>query len=134
MRGPAVPLERWFLRVMLGVSVVAWVALLLAELGQFRLGLLGLLLTIGAFGLSLLVYAFREGPAGPAAAAGGLNACAGGDSGDPAVRRAVPPAVRDRGGRRRRHRLSELRPADRPPWRARVRGSPAAPAVDRQPR
>ena len=37
MRGPAVPLERWFLRVMLGVSVVAWLALLLAELGQFRL-------------------------------------------------------------------------------------------------
>ena len=58
---------------MLGVSVVAWLALLLAELGQFRLGLLGLLLTIGAFGLSLLVYAFREGPAGPAAAAGWLK-------------------------------------------------------------
>ena len=73
MRGPAVPLERWFLRVMLGVSVVAWVALVLAELGQFRLGLLGLLLTAGAFGLSLLVYAFREGPAGPAATAGGLK-------------------------------------------------------------
>ena len=67
------PLERWFLRVMLGVSVVAWVALVFAELGQFRLGLLGLLLTIGAFGLSLLVYAFREGPAGPAAAGGGLK-------------------------------------------------------------
>ena len=74
MRGPAVPLERWFLRVMLGVSVVAWLALLLAELGQFRLALLGFLLTAGAFGLSLLVYAFREGPAGPAAdAAGGLT-------------------------------------------------------------
>ena len=73
MRGPAVPLERWFLRVMLGVSVVAWVALVLAELGQFRLGLLGLLLTIVAFGLSLLVYAFREGPAGPAATASGLK-------------------------------------------------------------
>ena len=73
MSGPAVPLERWFLRVMLGVSVVAWVALVLAELGQFRLGLLGLLLTIVAFGLSLLVYAFREGPAGPAATAGGLK-------------------------------------------------------------
>ena len=44
-----------------------------AELGQFRLGLLGLLLTIVAFGLSLLVYAFREGTAGPAAAGGGLK-------------------------------------------------------------
>ena len=73
MRGPAVPLERWFLRVMLGVSAVAWVALVLAELGQFRLGLLGLLLTIVAFWLSLLVYAFREGPAGPAATGGGLK-------------------------------------------------------------
>ena len=62
-----------FLRVILGVSAVAWVALVLAELGQFRLGLLGLLLTAGAFGLSLLVYAFREGPAGPAAATGGLK-------------------------------------------------------------
>ena len=64
------PLERWFLRVMLGVSVVAWLALLLAELGQFRLGPLALLLTIGAFGLSLLVYAFRASPATPTAAAG----------------------------------------------------------------
>ena len=58
---------------MLAVSVVAWLALLLAELGQFRLALLGFLLTVGAFGLSLLVYAFREGPAGPAATAGGLK-------------------------------------------------------------
>ena len=55
---------------MLAVSVVAWLALLLAELGQFRLALLALLLTIGAFGLSLLVYAFRASPATPTAAAG----------------------------------------------------------------
>ena len=70
---PAARVERWFLRVMLGVSVVAWLALLLAELGQFRLGLLALLLAIVAIvaiGLSLLVYAFREGPAGPAATGG----------------------------------------------------------------
>ena len=67
---PAARVERWFLRVMLGVSVVAWLALLLAELGQFRLGLLGLLLAIGAFGLTLLVYAFRASPATPTAAAG----------------------------------------------------------------
>ena len=58
---------------MLGVSVVAWLSLVLAELGQFRLALLGFLLMIGAFGLSLLVYAFREGPAGPAAAGGWLK-------------------------------------------------------------
>ena len=67
---PAARVERWFLRVMLGVSVVAWLALLLAELGQFRLRLLALLLMIGAFGLSLLVYAFRASPATPPAAAG----------------------------------------------------------------
>ena len=66
----AARVERWFLRVMLGVSVVAWLALVLAELGQFRLGLLALLLAIGAFGLSLLVYAFRASPATPTAAAG----------------------------------------------------------------
>ena len=70
---PAARAEYWFLRVMLAVSVVAWVALVLAELGQFRLGLLGFLLTIVAFWLSLLVYAFREGPAGPAATGGGLK-------------------------------------------------------------
>ena len=67
---PAARVERWFLRVMLGVSVVAWLALVLAELGQFRLGLLGFLLAIGAFGLSLLVYAFRASPAPPTDAAG----------------------------------------------------------------
>ena len=43
-RGGASSVERWFLRVMLGVSVVAWSALLLAELGQLRLGLLAFLL------------------------------------------------------------------------------------------
>ena len=52
---------------MLGVSAVAWLALLLAELGQFRVGLLWLLLATGAFGLSLLGYAFRTSPAEPLA-------------------------------------------------------------------
>ena len=41
--GGAARVERWFLRVMLGVSVVAWLSLVLAEFGQFRLGLLALL-------------------------------------------------------------------------------------------
>ena len=41
--GGTARVERWFLRVMLGVSVVAWLALLLAEFDQFRLGLLALL-------------------------------------------------------------------------------------------
>ena len=69
--GGAARVERGFLRVMLGVSVVAWLALLLAEFGQFRLA--PLLFTLGAIGLSLLVYAFRAGPAGPVAAGAGLK-------------------------------------------------------------
>ena len=69
----AAHVERWFLRAVLGVSVVAWLSLLLAELGWFRLDLLGLILTIGAFGLGLLVYAFRTGPAGPATVVVGLK-------------------------------------------------------------
>ena len=44
--GGAARVERWFLRVM---SVVAWLSLVLAELGQFRMALLGLLLTLGAY-------------------------------------------------------------------------------------
>ena len=47
---PAARVERWFLRVMLGVSVVAWLALVLAELGQFRLALVGFLLAPGRSG------------------------------------------------------------------------------------
>ena len=131
---PAARVERWFLRVMLGVSVVAWLALLLAELGQFRLGLLGAPahdrgVRAQPAGLRLpreSGYAYRRCRL--------AEACAGSNGGDPAVRRAVPPAVRDRGEWRRRHRLSQLRPSDCPPWRARVRGCPAAPAVDCQPR
>ena len=61
--------ERWFLRVMLGVSVVAWSALLLAELGWFRLGLVAFLLAVAEIGF-VLWGAFR---AVPPAAGGGLR-------------------------------------------------------------
>ena len=44
-------LEHWFLRVALGVSAVAWIALLLAEVGQFHLSLLVALLAAGIIGL-----------------------------------------------------------------------------------
>ena len=44
-------LERWFLRVALGVGAVAWVALLLAELGQLHLSLLAALVAAGIVGL-----------------------------------------------------------------------------------
>ena len=39
MRGPAVLLERWFLRFALGASVVVYVSLVLAELGRLRVGI-----------------------------------------------------------------------------------------------
>ena len=127
--------ERWFLRVMLGVSAVAWSLLLLAELGWFRL------VPAGPGGVPGRGHDDRVRPVGrlPHGSAGARHgrrraaAGAGGGGRDPAVRRAVPPAVPHRDGRRRRHRLSELRPADRPPRRARVRGSAAAPTVARQP-
>ncbi len=45
-------LERWFLRVALGVGAAAWLALLLAELGRLRLGLLLALLGAGAIALA----------------------------------------------------------------------------------
>ena len=46
--------ERWFLRMMLVVSIVAWLALLLAEAGQFRL--VPILLIVWGGGLILLVF------------------------------------------------------------------------------
>ena len=62
--------ERWFLRVMLGVSVVAWSALLLAEIGWFRLGLVAFLLAVAEIGF-VLWGAFRAVPPAPATAGGG---------------------------------------------------------------
>ena len=64
--------ERWFLRVMLGVSVVAWSALLLAEIGWFRLGLVAFLLAVAEIGFGLW-GAFRAVPPAPATAGGGLK-------------------------------------------------------------
>lgn len=46
-------LERWFLRMALGVGGSAWVALLLAELGQFHLSLLAALVAAGVIGLAV---------------------------------------------------------------------------------
>ena len=48
---------------MLVVSIVAWLALLLAEAGHFRLA--PILLLVGGIGISLLVYAVRMDPAVP---------------------------------------------------------------------
>ena len=70
--GGGARVERWFLRVMLGVSVVAWSALLLAELGWFRLGLVAFLLAVAEIGF-VLWGAFRPVPPAPATAGGGLK-------------------------------------------------------------
>ena len=53
-------LEHWFLRVALGVSAVAWIALLLAEVGQFHLSLLAALLAAGIIGLVVQIRLFRR--------------------------------------------------------------------------
>lgn len=83
-RGGASDVERWFLRVMLGVSAVAWSALLLAELGRFRLGLLAFLFAVTVIGFGLWGV-LRTAPRAPAAggglkpalaAAGGIVLCA----------------------------------------------------------
>ncbi len=55
-------IERWFLRIALGVSAVAWLALVLAEFGRFRIELLLALLLTVAIGLALLAYAFFAPP------------------------------------------------------------------------
>ena len=58
---------RWFLRVVLRVSVAAWSALVLAELRQLRPGLLAFLLAVAVIGFSL----WGSLPAVPPAAGGG---------------------------------------------------------------
>ena len=68
--------ERWFLRMMLVVSIVAWLALLLAEAGPFRL-----------VPILLIVWGGWAHPAGlhPLRAGGGRR--------DPAVRHVRPVAA-----------------------------------------
>ena len=64
-------LERWFLRVALGTGAVAWVALLLAELGQLHLSLLAALVAAGIIGLVVQTrLARRERTPAPAGRAG----------------------------------------------------------------
>ena len=64
-------LERWFLRLALGVGAAAWVALLLAELGQLHLSLLGALAAAAVIGLVVQMrLTRRERNPAPAARAG----------------------------------------------------------------
>ena len=60
-RGAVASIETWFLRVMLGVSLVAWLALVLAELGLFHLEALLALVVIGVLIGALSINAGRSG-------------------------------------------------------------------------
>ena len=75
---PAAPrLEQWFLRLVLGLSVTAWLALVLAEAGRFSLRLLVGTLAIGGLGALYVGLAGSGGrrrrpePAPPAPAGAG---------------------------------------------------------------
>ena len=64
-------LERWFLRLALGLGAVAWLALLLAELGQLHLSLLAALVAAGIIGIAVQTRLARAGqPAAPAVRVG----------------------------------------------------------------
>ena len=70
-------LERWFLRIALGVGAVAWIALLLAELGQFHLSLLAALVAAGIIGLVVQTRLVRrERAARPSARIGAKSVAA----------------------------------------------------------
>ena len=70
--GGGARVERWFLRVMLGVSAVAWSLLVLAELGWFRLGLVAFLVAVTIIGFGLWGV-LRTVPPASATAGGGLK-------------------------------------------------------------
>ena len=116
--------------MMLVVSIVAWLALLLAEAGQFRLA--PILLIVGGIGLSLLVYAVRMDPAVPTngrptsalAATTGILLCAA---------LFLPPYETAVAGGDATVYLNFGRQIGQP-RRARVRGRPAPPALAHRPR
>ena len=58
-------IERWFLRVALGVGVAAWLALVLAEVGRLSPGLLLALLAAGAMALAAHARFVRRSPPAP---------------------------------------------------------------------
>ena len=62
MSGHQRGVERWFLRCVVVVGAVAWLSLVLAELGRLRVGLLLASLTIGALAVGLIALS-RDRPA-----------------------------------------------------------------------
>ena len=60
MRGPAVPLERWFLRFALSASIIVYVSLVLAELGRLRVGLVLAVVMVCALQVALLRWVGRQ--------------------------------------------------------------------------
>ena len=117
---------------MLGVSAVAWSLLLLAELGWFRLGLVAFLVAVTMIGFGLRGV-LRAVPPAPAAAGGGLQPALAAAAGILLCAALFLPPYHTEMAAGDATVYPELRPADRPPWRARVRGSAAAPTVARQP-
>ncbi len=70
-------IEHWFLRVALGIGVVAWLALVLAEFGRLSPGLLAALLAASAIALAAharFVRARSSSPPSPRVGRGGLLA------------------------------------------------------------
>lgn len=57
--------ERWFLRVALGIGAAAWLGLVIAELGRLRAGLLAALLAAGAVALAVHRRFVRPRPPAP---------------------------------------------------------------------
>ena len=57
-------IERWFLRVALGIGSAAWLALVLAELGRLSLGLLLTVWAVGATALAAYAHFVRPSAAG----------------------------------------------------------------------
>ena len=69
--------ERWFLRIALGISVAAWLGLVIAEFGRLHLGLLLALLAAGAIALAAhtrFVRPFRPSAPAPGVGLKGLAA------------------------------------------------------------
>ena len=68
--GDAAWVERWFLRVALGVGAAAWLGLVIAELGRLRAGLLAALLAAAAVALAVHTRFVRPLPPTPSPAVG----------------------------------------------------------------
>ena len=70
-------LERWFLRLAIGIGAAGWLALLLAEIGQLHLSLLAALLVAAVVGIAVQTRRGRGAASAPAVAPFSLKGAAG---------------------------------------------------------